>query len=667
MNGFPPSYVCIEGGECARDKTIIPAPMNIVMGGQTSAFADQVRRTIPYAIAAATTGLVLWLVKDNYILFHTSAELFSVSVAFGIFFIAWNTRRFSNNGFLVWIGSIYLYVGIIDLLHALAYQGMNILPQAGANTATQLWIVARYLEAGGLAWAFRYVDRPAPDGGIHLLLAPLSLAAIASILVYDVFPDCYIEGRGLTPFKIASEFVVIAVLLVAAIVLTLNRQAFGTRERILLFAMLATKILSELAFTAYGTVFDGANAAGHVLKISAFYLTYLVVIKGALTDPYHSLFRNLQAARNMYEQSEERFRMAIRPAPIAVFSQDASLRYSWAYNSRVMAVPDGIIGMTDAEVFSSTDARLLARIKKQVLATGNGIRREVQLEVKERSIFDLTIEPLRSRTGNIVGIIGTAIDVSELTRARIRAEQANQSKSRFLAAASHDLRQPFQAMRLFHHLLSSRLTSPQQTEVATRMAEAMDAGESLLNALLDISTLEAGKVEPNLANVKVSEIIGRVAREVEPQAAEKGLSLRWVDCRAIVRSDPVLLTRMIRNLATNALRYTERGGILIGCRRLQGSLRIEVWDTGCGIPKDKLDFIFEDFFQIGNLERDRSRGLGLGLSIVIRLADLLNHPVSVRSQEGRGSVFCIEVPVFAWRPIAGGHMSSGIATEVFDR
>jgi CheY-like chemotaxis protein len=172
----------------------------------------------------------------------------------------------------------------------------------------------------------------------------------------------------------------------------------------------------------------------------------------------------------------------------------------------------------------------------------------------------------------------------------------------------------------------------------------MQAGEELLNALLDISTLEAGTVEPRLADFAIQPMLTRLAQEFEAQAAAKGLDFRMVPSTAVVRSDSVLLERMVRNLLNNALRYTPRGGILLGCRRASGRMTLSVVDTGIGIPAEKQQAVFEDFFQIGNPERDRSQGLGLGLPIVARMARLLDHPISVRSVPGRGSAFSISVP-----------------------
>ncbi|AIB14324.1 histidine kinase (plasmid) [Azospirillum argentinense] len=235
----------------------------------------------------------------------------------------------------------------------------------------------------------------------------------------------------------------------------------------------------------------------------------------------------------------------------------------------------------------------------------------------------------------------------KLVRALAEKERANQAKARFLSAANHDLRQPFQALRLFHHLLMERLKEPRERSIAEKMGEALDSGEKLLHALLEVATLDAGVVRPNIADVPVATVLDGVAAEFRGLAADKKLDLRVRGCAAMVRTDATLLTRMLGDLLRNAIAYTPAGGVVVGCRRRGQWLRIEVWDTGSGIAAEHLDAIFEDFVQLGNPERDRRRGLGLGLPKVRRKAALLGHAVEVRSRPGQGSVFSIMVPLAA--------------------
>ncbi len=233
----------------------------------------------------------------------------------------------------------------------------------------------------------------------------------------------------------------------------------------------------------------------------------------------------------------------------------------------------------------------------------------------------------------------------DLLRAKEAAERANQAKTRFLAAASHDLRQPLQALGMFVEVLAGRDHDAADQRIIEKIRDSVNATESLLSALLDISKLEAGLVEPSFGRFDVAQVLERLTSEFEPQAERAGLALRVVPCGLGVRSDQALLERILRNLMANALRYTETGRILLGCRRRGSVLRIEVWDTGCGIPADQLQAVFREFHQLGNPQRDRRQGLGLGLAIVERLSRLLDHPVTVRSTLGKGTCFAVEVPL----------------------
>ncbi|MGQ9366923.1 ATP-binding response regulator [Azospirillum sp. ST 5-10] len=230
--------------------------------------------------------------------------------------------------------------------------------------------------------------------------------------------------------------------------------------------------------------------------------------------------------------------------------------------------------------------------------------------------------------------------------AREETRRANAAKARFLAAASHDLRQPFQAMRLFLGVLEQQVGTEGAVSVTVeKLGNALEAGERLLHALLDISILDSGQLTAKPTDVDLDPLLANLLEEARPQATAKGLTLRGRLWPARVHTDPVLLERIVRNLLSNAIRYTRTGTVLVAMRRRGDGVRIEVWDTGFGIPEEQRAAIFEEFHQLENPERDRARGFGLGLAIVHRLAGLLNLPLDVRSQVGRGSVFAVGVPL----------------------
>jgi signal transduction histidine kinase len=233
--------------------------------------------------------------------------------------------------------------------------------------------------------------------------------------------------------------------------------------------------------------------------------------------------------------------------------------------------------------------------------------------------------------------------VQELSVQRDEAERANIAKSKFLAAASHDLRQPLHALRLFTSALDERIHYPDVRKIVANINDSVQALESLFSALLDVSRLDAGVLQPALRHFKLQELTARLTKDYAPEAAAKGLRLECVTCDAVVYSDPALLERILRNYVSNAIRYTDAGEVRIVCTADARNVRIEVADTGIGIPAEQHHEIFSEFHQLHNPERDRTKGLGLGLAIVDRVARLLNHPIEVRSTPGVGSCFSVTV------------------------
>jgi two-component system, sensor histidine kinase len=249
---------------------------------------------------------------------------------------------------------------------------------------------------------------------------------------------------------------------------------------------------------------------------------------------------------------------------------------------------------------------------------------------------------LRFENIDLIDELRTQHQVAE--QARDAAEEANVAKSRFLAAAGHDLRQPLHALGFFVDALQEQSLPADGRAIVSNIRRSVDVMEDLFNSLLDVSRLDAGIVRPRVATIALAPLMDRVRGEYETAATQKELSLRVARNSLFVRSDPVLLERIMRNLVANAVRYTDRGKIVLGARRGKDTIRIEVWDSGRGIPKDKHREIFQEFRQLDNPQRDRRKGLGLGLAIVERLVKLLDHPLELRSQLGKGSMFAVTVP-----------------------
>jgi two-component system, sensor histidine kinase len=264
-------------------------------------------------------------------------------------------------------------------------------------------------------------------------------------------------------------------------------------------------------------------------------------------------------------------------------------------------------------------------------------------------IFLLVLERLSVAQGDRYALLLAARFRNEELAHQLRSQgdlaaRAIEEKTRFVASAAHDLRQPLHALGMFCATLEQRLSNTPEKPLMRNMMNAIESLETSFSAMLDISRLDAALVETAPQAFPIRDVFRRLYQHFGGDAEARGLALRFRATRRIVRSDPLLLERVLGNLVQNALRYTKRGGVLVAARRHARGVALEVWDTGFGIAENKREMIFREFYQIDNPERDRGRGLGLGLAIVQRLCRLLQHPLEVKSTLGRGSVFRLIVP-----------------------
>lgn len=282
----------------------------------------------------------------------------------------------------------------------------------------------------------------------------------------------------------------------------------------------------------------------------------------------------------------------------------------------------------------------------------DGYTNEIVNKDGERIVIEWHSTTLNDSEGAVAGMLCTGHDVtervsiaSELEAAKTEAERANTGKSRFLAAASHDLRQPLQSIGLYLSVLDKHLKSDDLREISRKMRSSLDVVSELLDALLDISKLESGSVKAEMEDFPVRPLLDRVVCDNIQQAEAKGLQLSSTAPDCILHSDSKLLERIIENFVTNAIRYTEQGEVRIVCTSTDDTAQISVIDTGIGVAEEEVGNIFEEYYQLDNPMRDHRNGLGLGLSIVRHIARLLDHPLRVESAQGMGSTFSVEVPL----------------------
>jgi two-component system CheB/CheR fusion protein len=374
-------------------------------------------------------------------------------------------------------------------------------------------------------------------------------------------------------------------------------------------------------------------------------------------EELQSLNEELTALNSQLLETLERHRVATSDLQNVLFSTDIAMlfldeklniRYFSPSVSNHFKVIASDIGRPLEDIKSlSADNCVLADCQS-VMKSHQANEREI--ETGQGDWYTRRIVPYRSDGGLDGGVVITYINrtkerqvTNELMSAKEMAQQTNLAKSRFLAAASHDLRQPLQSLALLHGLLLKRTKDVEAKKYLTRMDEILSAMSGMLNALLDIDQLETGNVIPEKHNFSIADVLSILTSEFSYHAQSRGLDLRVITSQCRVFSDPRLLEQILRNLVSNALKYTTTGKVLVGCRRRKGMLRVEVWDSGIGIPEDELTAIFYEYHQVNEQTADHNHGLGLGLSIVEKLGNLLDHAITVRSRVGKGSVFSVDV------------------------
>lgn len=296
--------------------------------------------------------------------------------------------------------------------------------------------------------------------------------------------------------------------------------------------------------------------------------------------------------------------------------------------------------IADLERLKKINAALVGRVERSMDQQGNAFtlfQTAIALENRVRMRTDELHSTLRR-------LEQTNVDLSV---AKESAELANLSKTRFLAAASHDVLQPLNAAHLSISALAEIQTGEEGRKLVRQVERSLETMEDLLRTLLDISKLDAGVVRPEIGDVSLETLFASLRSDFQPMADLNGLKLRFRPAPATVRSDRTLLRRILQNIISNALRYTRSGGVLVGIRRRGKTVRIDIADTGCGIPDDQREAVFEEFNR-GSISADASLaggGLGLGLAIVRRIAGALGHPITFSSRVGRGTIFHIDVPL----------------------
>ncbi|MBF0161594.1 MAG: response regulator [Magnetococcales bacterium] len=637
--------------------------------------AGGVRATHWVAVLLSVSALVGVVVTsfDNYLLFHSLAEIFSVVIGFGFFVVVWNGRRFLDNHFLLFLGIAFLFISGLDLMHTLDYKGMSLLSAQNSNHPPQLWIASRFLEAFSFLGAFLFIKRPLREEWALLLYAGVTALILATIYRWQVFPDCFIDGVGLTPFKIISEYLICAVLAGGLWLMRQHRTLFDPYVRTrLIWAMLAT-MGSELAFTFYVGMYDLSNLIGHILKIFAFYWIYQATVETSLQKPFASLFRDVTLARDalfasnqMLHESQTLLERAQEIAHVGHWKWDIlNGGVTWSKETFRIFRRDPDRGSPTYALFLETlheDDR--PEVVQAIQKTLDGEATEYEVEhrilcpdreirfVREKGVLT------RDASGQPVAMIGTVLDITQqkqverhLQEAMERVERANQAKSDFLANMSHEIRTPMNAIIGLSHLVMRTSLTPRQMDYLQKISGAAATLLRLINDILDFSKIEAGKLDMEQRAFAIGELLQDVMSVVSVKSSEKGIRFVWEADRAIppwLIGDSLRLGQVLTNFASNAVKFTDRGEVRVTVELANRSeqeveLRFVVRDSGIGMTPEQIAQLFQSFHQADTSITRRYGGTGLGLAISKRLVDRMGGSIQVSSTPGEGSCFTATV------------------------
>jgi len=610
-----------------------------------------VNRILPAGLVLVGLYLVS---RYGYLLFHSLAELFAVVVACGIFIIAWNTRRLTDTPFFLFIGIAYLFVGGIDLLHMLAYSGMNVFSGYDANLPTQLWIVARYTESLSLLMALLFFDRKIKSGFVVFCYIFILSLLGGLIFYWKTFPACFVEGVGLTSFKIGSEYVICLLFLSSIGLLWQRRKALDGKILQWLIAALLVSIGTELSFTLYQDPYGFYNLVGHFLKVVSFYLVYVAVIETNLIDPYSLLLRTVNQREKEVREAHILLEKTFASLEDAVLVVDPNTRATLACNLAV----ERILGYTREEIvgnnteFLHVNRAMYEEFGRRIFAaldTHGVYQDEFQMRRKDGILFptEHTVTEIRNESGNRTSVVSVVRDITERKRMEqtlIRSERLLVS-SELSAGICHNLNNILTSILGPAMLLKRKARDPQLLQDVEMIISSSKRAADLVKKLHVSVRGQTG--EPYCVNLNeaIEQTIRLTQSRWEEQPAAQGID---IDLRAELGGVPPIrgtepdVQTMIANLIFNAVEAMPEGGqIRLQTRIEDDYVRFSFRDTGIGMEEELRRRVFEPLFTT-----KMDIGSGLGLSSLHGTLTQWGGKVEVESAPGEGTTFTLYFPVW---------------------
>ncbi len=600
----------------------------------------------------------------NYLLFHSIAELFSIIISGCIFIIGWNANKYMEGSSFLILGTSYLFIGILDLLHTLSYDGMGVFVDYDTNLPTSLWICARYIQSISIIFAIISKNKK-----LNPKLILLSYAVITSILLFlifqGIFPTCYIEeDKSLTLFKIVSEYIIDIILLIALILLFIFWNEFNKRinKRILyflVFSIIATMI-SEIAFTFYIEVYDFSNFLGHLLKIMAAFFVYKAIIETGFENPFNLLFRKLKLSeRNLikkandleeaYVEFDQIFNASL---PMRVIDNENNIiRVNDTYTQFFEVKKEELLGKKCYEVSPGHVCNTKKCSFQKIKSGENYSEYEVNriLPSGKRVIYLIYTLPWKDSGGNVLGMIQTFTDITKRKLAESRLES-------FISTASHELRTPTTVLLQSTELLNKykdKISEEQKTELIDSITRNTTILVELIDDLLTISKIDEKKIKLKKEKFDPIKLMHNIIKAMELRIQSKNniISVKH-DNNVILYGDIHKFNQIFRILIDNGLKYSKNNTKFkikiinnyvgkFNPNNLDGVL-FKFKDHGLGMDKKDLANLFERFYRSERV--NHIPGTGLGLAIAKEYIELHGGNIFVESELDKGSIFSIFIP-----------------------
>ena len=609
------------------------------------------------AFAVAVLFLIFYFsIQQSYMLFHTIIELFSIVVAFAVFIVAWNTQKMQDNNYLQYVGISYIFIGALDLLHTLTYKDMGIIPgPSHAFFANQFWVATRFLEAITLVVGFYFLkgNRKLKPDLIFLGYFLLSSLIALAILVWHIFPVCFIEGAGQTTFKIYGEYVIIVTLLVAGYLLLKNRQKFSPEVYQLLLYSLVFTVLSEFCFTLYVSNDSTANALGHYAKLIAFFLIYKANVETGFVAPTGLIFKNLK-------DNEETYRTLAENMPGLILRVDEQLKCIYMNTAAQQLLhPDEHSALFNGDNSNNHTYKPVGNISllpsllpviDQVKANGVIQNTSISLNHNGNNYF-YAVQVIReySTLTSEHSFLIICQDVTQLKVAEEQMKELNATKDKLFSIIAHDLKNPFTSLLAFSELIyknADKLNTSKIEQMALRMNQSAKQAYALLENLLSWSRIQTGALKPDREVIKVAELLTEAEELTSALAHAKSITITMKEEGELsIYADRQMIATVLRNLISNAIKFSYADSNVTVTAENKGiHIIFSVSDTGIGIESNNQDRLLKIDNKFSTLGTASEKGTGLGLVLCKEFVELNDGEIRLKSDFGIGTTFYFTVP-----------------------